>query len=50
MELICADGLIDGGIIDELAAIFNKMEYPDKVCFKQKNIIFNPALYKNNKF
>ena len=31
MELICAEGLINFGIIDELTAVFNKMEYPNKV-------------------
>ena len=38
MELICAEGLINFGIIDELIAVFNKMEYPNKVgSFKKTN-------------
>jgi len=33
MQFICTEGLIDFGIIDELTAVFNQMEYPDKVSF-----------------
>ncbi len=33
MEQTCAKGLIDCGIIDELTAVFNTMEYPIKVGF-----------------